>query len=685
MATVAGAEQKVTIVSETEKIGADDACLRWLQQKYPTLAVTHKGKAKVSLSAMENDVKACDALRWSRFSFPSDPHRPLSPNYNNETSNPVPVTAAVANSDSAKTGGGSDAGAITVAICNSEKSKGKAGNGVASVLHQTAFEAAPSRHFLREVVARRDFERQVNDSRRSSVTTRTEEGEEAPDQPRAYTRPFLGGYVAAPPHRDSFRLLIFPQQSHSDNCGSNSSGGASVTAAGPSAAVLHRRAMEPQEVPFYLRGSLDLHTAQDLKLNALNESDDDNGGKGLAARLHDATRFSLAASRKFPAPENAVAAAGHSLSGRAAEWARTLVSAAAVDVEVFTNHSRTERRYAPEKEKVERRKLIEDGAKVTVHHSNPRYSAAVATSLATVENSRFKNDSKRKSKDAEATPSSGTDDAILSFSLEDAYDSATQKIRPLSKSSGTYQLQWAAGPGIEYCIRDQRTTVFGKLSTESWAEWPFALFGRRFAVKLRNQSCLMKPLELITAGGGGGGGSDTAHEYLWATQGPKWNPKLLRGFDNDYSSIHHSRGWYSAFSVELTKKTSKTKSAGRTPAGESDADDGESEDAPISGTLFSNATAMAFVNACFVDTFREYPRASVGLSMASKIPRITVDPFNKFVPHKFECAFSWFVAFKDRQLLTGLQSPELPESMQYMRVSPVETFRHMKCGLTWKL
>ncbi|SYZ68259.1 hypothetical_protein [Leishmania braziliensis MHOM/BR/75/M2904] len=110
-----------------------------------------------------------------------------------------------------------------------------------------------------------------------------------------------------------------------------------------------------------------------------------------------------------------------------------------------------------------------------------------------------------------------------------------------------------------------------------------------------------------------------------------------------------------------------------------------------------------------VDNVRDYPRASVGFSFVSHIPRLAITPFNEIVPRKFECCLSWFAAFKPVtgdgasgkggkgntgfgvELQSGLSQAGLSaasptttaDGMPLLRVSPVETFQHVKCGLTW--
>lgn len=673
-----GKQSILQLVPKTEKVGDDDACLHWLRQRHPHLRDAADSTSAGQLSrGLENDVRACDTLRWSRFSFPSDPHQPLRSNYNNETGNSNPVRAKL---DAGVEAAASEEPARVV-LESAPRSKGgakRAAREGSSAASETAVaraeQATPSQSILREVVLKRDLERQLG--------CRSPFPWQSVVSQAGAARPLLGGYVAAPHLSDQLRFLVFPQWHHSlfPEAGV-------VTAAGPSSSVQQRRAETPQEVPYYVRGSVHFHVADRLPLAELRDGVGAVTAASWGTRVQEALRVSIAGARKFPFQAN-----NHSLR-----------PPAAVDVEAYVNHKHPERRYAPETGKVERRTLMEDGFRLAVYRGDPRYSTSIAATRATVENShhRYRNGSTTEGRVAK-------DDMITGFTVEDAYDSAVQFFKPTCSSAsagGSYRVQWRAGPGIEYSSSDDRTTVFGKLSSEAWAEWPFTLLNRPFKVKVRNQSCLMRPLELVSTSAdahvGGetttpgavntdntvaGAVRSTAHEYLWATQGPKWNPKLLRGFDDDYSNMHHSHSWYSAFSVELSKKKARAGNRGRTERSDDggEGDDGSEGSQEHSTGPLGKANVLAFANACFVDSFRQYPRASVGFSLTSELPRYTVDAFNKIMPHKFECSFSWFVAFKEKQLQTGLQPPELPEHLQYMRVSPVETFRHMKCGLTWK-
>ncbi|CCW71971.1 unnamed protein product [Phytomonas sp. Hart1] len=88
-----------------------------------------------------------------------------------------------------------------------------------------------------------------------------------------------------------------------------------------------------------------------------------------------------------------------------------------------------------------------------------------------------------------------------------------------------------------------------------------------------------------------------------------------------------------------------------------------------------------FANAGVSDSLDKPPRASVGVSLVSLRPRLTVDRFNKILPRTFECSFNWMADFNARRLRSGLEESE---TGNFLRISPVERFQHMRCGLTWQ-
>ncbi|KPA73891.1 putative mitochondrial hypothetical protein [Leptomonas pyrrhocoris] len=334
--------------------------------------------------------------------------------------------------------------------------------------------------------------------------------------------------------------------------------------------------------------------------------------------------------------------------------------------------------------------------------------------------------------------------SLRSTESSDAAETGTGTQVLDSSPRGQYRVRWSGGPGLEVCRvsghgpaqKEEASpsslfTVFGRLWTESWLEVPLPW---RLALKLRTQSAVVMPLEpskpiwppmvstptiaATTAslppstpgnveGGRGGESRLREHPYLWATQGPRWDAALVRGFKNDYSGMHHARRWYSILSAELTLNGKAENGSGKPAGPASDEGTAASTSGPAASSRWKNTSLTAFANACVVDTVRDYPRASVGFSFVSKIPRVAITPFNELIPHKFECSFSWFAAFKPStnnaegsgsgfnvEFTSGVQPPPhggegagaaaAAEGVPFFRVSPVETFQHMKCGLTWK-
>jgi len=283
---------------------------------------------------------------------------------------------------------------------------------------------------------------------------------------------------------------------------------------------------------------------------------------------------------------------------------------------------------------------------------------------------------------------------------------------------GSYRVWWSGGPGVEVwrgggssCTNPMSIISFyGKLWAESLVELPLPW---NLQLKLRSQSSAVVPWEPAalrappfigetpagqskekeTASAAVHDGSldqdplpedpsFSAHPYFWATQGPRWDAKLLRGFSNDYQGLHHAKWWYTILSAELSRRKAGKKHTTSSST--------EREGTALKGTWSSQwlqkTEVEAFVNACLADSVRASPRASVGFSLVSDIPRLSITAFNEAIPTRFECSFSWFAALKAGggvQLESGLQ-PHVPADRQYMRISPVETFHHAKCGLTWR-
>lgn len=840
-----------------------DACFAWLKEKYATLlpaAATAAAPAgttttaaardttgkendasvlaenrkfkkpqldKALLQGVENDIAACDALRWRVFAFPSHPTQALHSSYHNgpgKKDGPTALTAQLHKvkksthkntSDAPEESKSADAAATsryalvisTRASADAKKKAKKQQKNKAKTAVGSASAAAPLHveEMMEKLVWEEEQARRcrllgesdvtfIRDATRATNTTSNPRKASWGDRwiPQSW-RPLLGGYVSAPISPNSARFLLFPQSAHP-----------AVDFRDPAASSLPpgKSLADPQSVPYYLRGSVHWDVEKNNPAAAAVSTGDDVAA--TSPQGSNALSYSVHGARRKAAPA----------TPHLRNWAD------AVDVSVAARQSRTERQYAPEREKVQRVALLEDSAVVKISRGNPRYGLSVTVAHATVLNSGVKHqhdatpdvvaasESKKKSKKAKldslASLAVVEDDYVEQLQVQDTYDSSVQYFalphfwQRLVRSSlshtsvdgtaetgtgtqvldtaprGQYRVRWSGGPGVEGCrvdcpVQPQQQhlrkkefpstllTVFGKLWTESWLEVPLPW---QMALKLRTQTAVTMPLlpsqpiwppmvpdtaadsAALPAPAETRGESFASrlceHPYFWATQGPRWDAALVRGFKNDYSGMHHARRWYSILSAELTLNGNTGKPSGsdaaaataapktslaRASSGEDSLDEaaaavavaaGEEEEAdvvaprPIAASRWRNTTLTAFANACMVDTLKDYPRASVGFSFASKIPRIAITPFNEIIPHKFECSFSWFAAFKANtsnaegasrgfnvEFVSGTQPPQqqsgagtaaasTADGMPFLRVSPVETFHHMKCGLTWR-
>ncbi|EPY19435.1 hypothetical protein STCU_09463 [Strigomonas culicis] len=428
---------------------------------------------------------------------------------------------------------------------------------------------------------------------------------------------------------------------------------------------------------------------------------DGGGGGGSGARLQgvlrwwDSWRLNLSAAAKVDGGADA------------------RVPLRLVEANLSVHNKKTEQRLDDDGEKVVRCSMGEESLQVRYgKEQDPRYTGRVTVAHHTVDahDPAGTNTSENKDGTTPEPKAKQTKRDILSVQWQEQYDSAKQtyplppwwpsRLRrpapeaetdggdagtgrapaaPLSNDAAyTYSVQADAGPGLEM-LDGATATVYAAVRSQAHVEVPLP---RRFSLLLRNQSslvCPFVPLEpaFIACDDAAEEKQPVSgwrqylrpHDYFWATQGPKWEANLVRGFSNDYSSMHHAKYWYSVFSAELgrDKQTAGSSEVRRS----------------FWQSLSKNSFLKAFFNVCFTDTLREYPRASVGVSVTSDVPRLTVDVFNNILPNTFECSFSWFVDFDKRQLKRGLQ-PGAAEEAQFIRISPSETFRHMKCGATWK-
>ncbi|CAG9579216.1 conserved hypothetical protein [Leishmania major strain Friedlin] len=787
-----------------------DACFSWLQRKYANIkpvvetpSAGLKGKQlridSALLQRLENDVVACDELRWRAFSFPSHPIHPLNTSYRHDPGRHAGTPATTiemrrtkrhsSNSAEHPTNGAKGSHTLVISTRADSEAKRRAQKGTrkakdssAAAIVATSGVHTPKVEDLLENAVRKAKQaywcRVLGEENVDHETPSTSAGADQ-SIPRSW-RPLLGGYVSAPSRIDQARFLIFPQSGHPV-----------VDTRDPKAfsGAPGKLLESPQSVPYYVRGS------------ASWEVEERNPAAGAAESAHatcaepsdeSATRGGLHHSLTYARINPATAPEQRN-------WADT------VEVSVAHQQARTERQYAPERAKVQRVTLLEDSVAVKTSQGNPRHSTLVSATRATVLHSGMKHQcavsaspsiSKKYSKKVKA--STAPDDALFQLRIADVYDSSVQHfalpgiwqrwVRPAASRAftsesdgatgshslddaprGLYRMCWSAGPGVELCQKGRCTdaaesaksasaqssvlTIFGKLCSESWVQVPLS---SRWTLTLRNQSAAVVPLEasavvappMVATKGTGLESADTTpssveargswmkrvctHPYFWATQGPRWDAALVRGFKNDYNGLHHARRWYSLVSAELTlnggvqtgnsARVKRSRGAAAPPPKENDSTEGTRENGtdldggnaegstPTAGSRWRGTSLTAFANACMVDSVRDYPRASVGFSFVSQIPRLAITPFNEIVPRKFECSLSWFAAFQPRageaasgkgvngsarfglELQSGFSkagsSTAKPataaDGMPFLRVSPVETFQHMRCGLTWR-
>ncbi|KAG5471287.1 hypothetical protein LSCM1_01361 [Leishmania martiniquensis] len=787
--------------------GPRDACFSWLKNKYASIkpaagaaSADRQGKKpridSALLQQLENDVVACDELRWRVFSFPSHPIRPLNVSYRHDAGRKAGAPATVVEMHRTKRCPSNSTGhtareteepyalVIRTRADSDAKRRLKTARRKAQDTSNTSVAAAsgaptPRVEELLEKVVREEKQaywcRVLGEEHVDHETPRTSTWAD-----RWITRswrPLLGGYVSAPSRIDQARFLIFPQSRHP-----------AVDTRDPKALSNSPETSldSPQSVPGYLRGSVrweveESNPAAGALAAARPTHDEPSGASATRGGLHH--NLTYACIHPATAPERR-------------NWADV------VEVSAAYQQSRTERQYAPERAKVQRVTLLEDSVAVKTSQGNPRHSTLISATRSAVLNSGVKHQcavspssptSKRLSHKAE-TPTV-PDDALLQLRVEEVYDSSVQHfalpriwqrwMQPGTAAAftsepsqgtgsnslddtprGFYRMRWSGGPGVELCktggsadgadalkspsASSSLMTIFGRLWSESWVQVPLS---SRWTLTLRNQSAMVLPLEPRAAvapemvcQGDACGESVAAtpsapaahgswmkrvctHPYFWATQGPRWDAALVRGFKNDFNGLHHARRWYVIVSAELTlirgKQTGNSARdkisycAGAPPPDDEMSTDGvrgkgvamdeESVEEVTSATRSrrKGTSLTAFANACVVDTVRDYPRASVGFSFISHIPRLAITPFNEIVPRTFECSLSWFAALRPRAADTAggkgragfglkLQSGLSPlgtsaagpattaDGMPLLRVSPVETFQHVKCGLTWR-
>ncbi|KEG06414.1 hypothetical protein DQ04_14041000 [Trypanosoma grayi] len=634
-ATAAGTQSAATTTPHvahiqllTRRVQHDDACLNWIKSRYTTagaVAVKHnmEEETDVFLVQLENDLAACATHRWAPYSYHSPVYDAASPQYASGRSNSTEACIENLPAEGAAT-------AFNVTLRN-------APSMAAEPSPDDVMQSEPSRHIFTQAVRKRE-------QKRIAEIIETDAGTGGSSASR---RPFFGGYFSSPLAGGATRFLLFPQWMHD-------------TAAGDK---------RPQELLYFLRGTISRRSVRPRNSDGAPQED-----SGLMRQLLQEIILNVSLSRKFKT--------------EAPRW-KLFNCVDAIRTDLYANNESTERYFSPSNEtdattgiandkdgELTAVKFRDAGARTSFSYRDPRKSFTLNSAFRVTRNFSYSKEAQER--------------AVASFAVMDEYDSAVQRFTsPMVHRrfpDARYHLQWAAGPGVEYATGTVPWTVFGKLVTEWWAEFPLT---RRLSFRLRNQSALVQPLcwqhlaaapqraaisgdiddgaasEGATVTSSGTSSCAATHELFWATQGPRWDSRLVRGFEDDYKSMHYASHWYTLFSAELLSH--KQRGNDRTPS------------------KWRPPRGMLYLNACFIDSFTRPPRASVGFSFTGA-PRLTSDAFNVITPSSFECSFNWWLNFQKERvsLESGLSAGRRAED-SILRLSPVETFRHLRCGLTWNL
>ncbi|KAI5687845.1 hypothetical protein MNV84_06185 [Leishmania braziliensis] len=592
-------------------------------------------------------------------------------------------------------------------------------------------------------------------------------------------RPLLGGYVSAPGNVDQARFLIFPQSGHP-----------TVDTRDPKALfnAPGKSLDSPQSVPYYVRGSAswkveESNPAAGAAAPARATRDELSDASATRGGLHHSLTYARINPVTAPGQRNWADAVEisttHQLTRTERQYSPERAKVQRVTLLEDSFAVKTSQGNP-------RHSTLISATRSTVMNSGAKHQGAVPASSSASKKSSKKGTASVDPNDAllQLHVEDVYDSSVQHFVLPSIWQrwmgpgaatAFTNKSEHVTDSYSLdnvsrvlYRMRWSGGPGVELCQAGGGTdgadsakslsahtsylTIFGKLWSESWVQVPLS---SRWTLTLRNQSSVVMPLEwnaVVAPPTASKGGTDAEpadaaplasegtsswmgrvcmHPYFWATQGPRWDAALVRGFSNDYNGLHHARRWYSIVSAELELKRGKqagsrardkrshraaqpppqkNSSTGGEGENETTMPGGNTEDSTlVAGSRWRGTSLTAFANACMVDNVRDYPRASVGFSFVSHIPRLAITPFNEIVPRKFECCLSWFAAFKPVtgdgasgkggkgntgfgvELQSGLSQAGLSaasptttaDGMPLLRVSPVETFQHVKCGLTW--
>ncbi|ORC84803.1 uncharacterized protein TM35_000411730 [Trypanosoma theileri] len=654
----------------TSKLSEDDACLEWLKERYSRTGTVHQEQQKMKnnnnnsnegedlfLINLENDVAACATHRWAHFSQQSPLYGASSQALH---SRKVSGTELRIEKNTAEV----ESGKYNVSLQDSNNIGNK--NEYPSLL-----QTEPSRHIFTEALRKRNHQILTEKIEAAAARTTTAAGED-----KKLSRPFFGGYISSPVMAGPTRFLLFPQWMHDTALGEK----------------------KMQEVPYFLRGSIKRNKLDFGKCNL--EKKTDKGRRSLQ-QLFQEIIFNASFSRKF--------------SISIPRW-HFFQNIDAIRTDLYFNNRNSEQSYFGNQNKTttpitttttvkgtseneenissnKAEKIItvgfrDAGVRTSLFSHNPRHSIMLDSAY-------------RVSTNLSNSPES--EQAVASLVVTKGFDSAVQrftnKLLRHIFPNGRYHLQFSAGSGVEYVTDDTPWTLFGKLATEWWVDLPIH---KRLLFRIRNQSALVHPFtkplrntlptsvldendeevmrddELINENSGSSSVTNDAlipvaatttadtHSLFWATQGPRWDSNLVRGFRDDHPSMHYASRWYTLVSAELS--ISRNKNGKNNTTGS-----------------WNMPSGLLYANACLTDSFAHPPRASVGFSFTGA-PRRTIDAFNALTSTTFECSFNWWLHFGKEQvsLVSGLSTGQRAED-SILRLSPSETFKHLRCGLTWRI
>ncbi|KAH9600995.1 hypothetical protein LSM04_006031 [Trypanosoma melophagium] len=636
----------------TSKLSEDDACLEWLKQRYTCTDVKQQKQIKKNnnnsnkddelfLINLENDVAACATHRWSNFSQPSPLYgaSPQSLHTQKLSGTELCIEKNTTEDELVKYN-------VTLRDSNHVGNRNE---------YHSLIQSEPSRHIFTEALRKRNHQ---------IIAKKIEEAGNYEEKKRL-SRPFFGGYVSSPVMSGPTRFLLFPQWMHDTTV----------------------EAKRMQEVPYIIRGTIN-RSNRGVSKSKMEEQTEKH--KSLQQLLCEII-FNASFSRKFPLSTP--------------RW-YFFKDVDAIRSDLYFNNFNSEQSFFSDQNKTETTSGIAENQENT-RIDKSRKITTVGFCDSGVRTSLFLHDPRHSilldSAYRVSTPLSNsrtTQQAIASFLVAKGFDSAVQRfttnlLRRIFPD-GTYHLQWSAGSGLEYVTGDKPWTLFAKLATEWWADLPIH---NRVLLRIRNQSALVQPftksskstlptpvldkdgeesiqnVEFIVENSGSfnlANDADTAspsgdtHNLFWATQGPRWDSHLVRGFRDDHPSMHYASRWYTLVSAELAISRNKHSKKNQTGS-------------------WNMPSGLLYANACLTDFFARPPRASVGFSFTGA-PRRTIDAFNALTFTTFECSFNWWLHFKKEQvsLVSGISTGQQTED-SILRLSPSETFKHFRCGLTWRI